>query len=157
MRVLIILISTMILWSCSTKNVVFKNELFKKELDNFITEGKNEGNVLHLTIADESDIFEDVVANNEEDIYLNFYYSAPESCLGFYKSFKYQGRLILLYDFSEKIRFSDLLNIEKEAIKCTDNLLFKGLMDIPLKRRYYFKSLDKLVEIKEDGTLRTVE
>ncbi|WLD23936.1 hypothetical protein NU10_00670 [Flavobacterium dauae] len=157
MRVLIILISTMILWFCSTKNVVFKNELFKKELDNFITEGKNEGNVLHLTIADESDIFEEVIDKNKEHIFLTFYYYPPKSCVGFYKSFQYKEKLIILYNFSEKIRFSDLLNIEKEAIKCTDNLLFKGFMDIPLKRRYYFKSLDKLVEIKEDGSLRTVE
>lgn len=161
MRVLIILISSFFISSCSSNSqVTFKSHKISNELDSFLEENKqNNEKVIHLTIADESDIFEDVVANNEEDIYLSFYYSAPEGCLGFYKSFKYRGRLILLYDFSERIKFSDIIEIHKESVKCNDSLLLHGQMDVPPKKNYYFKNRDKdkLIEIQADGALRTVE
>ncbi len=158
MKVLSVLISVLILYSCSTKDVIFKNEQFKAELDSFISENKeSKENILHLEIADESDIFEDVADKNNEDVYLTFYYSAPEDCIGFYKSFNYRGKLILLYEVSEKIKFSDLLDITKESKKCNEDLLLDGYMDIPPMRSYYFNDKNRLIEIKHDGSQRIVE
>ena len=152
MKVLSVLISILILSSCSSNNVIFKNEQFKKELDSFLEDNKKvEENIIHILIADESRIFEGIKRNvNDEDIYLIFYYSAPEDCIGFYKSFTYKGKLILLYNGSEKIKFSDLLDITKESKKCNDDLLLGGYMDFPPTRTYYFNNDKKLIEVREN-------
>lgn len=158
-KVLISLISILVLSSCSKKeeDVVFINQQFKNELDNFILENNEQQKIIYLDIADGEDIFEDATKEDNEKTYLLFYYTEPNSCIGFYKSFEYRGKQILLYDFSDKVKFSDMLEIQKGENICNPELLYDGIVNTTIVKRYYFDENKKLVEIKNDGTLRKVE
>jgi len=156
MKVFILLINLLFLFSCSSMDVVFLNTQFENELNIFLEENKKEKEkLLYLVIADESKIFEEVIDKNDESIYLSFYYTPPLSCNGFYKSFKYRGHLIFLYNFSDKIKFSNLIDIKKESSRCSQEFLIE-FIDIPPMKRYYFDEKDELIEILDDGTLRKV-
>lgn len=160
-KVLISLISVLILNSCSKseENVIFKNKQFKNELDKFIEENDNNyqvRNVLYLDISDEEDIFVDVEDKNNQYLYLTFYYSSPEDCEDFYKSFIYEEKEIFLFNKSKKLKFEDLLEINSTSGFCNDNTL-KSRIDTQPRRRYFFDKNYKLVEIKDDGTLRKVD
>lgn len=143
---LILLISSIVLTACSnTSKVVFKNEQFKNELDSFIAENKQiKEHMLFIEIADEDDIFEEIEDLKNQDVFLTFYYSPPDSCIGFYKSFQYKGIEIFLFNFS------DLIIIEKESIICNDGILLNGYVNAPPMRRYYFTNNNKIIEIKSN-------
>lgn len=158
---LILLSSILILNSCSKKeeDIVFINQQFKNELDKFIEENKNNyetRNILHLDISDEEDIFVDVKDKSDQYLYLTFYYCSPENCEDFYKSFKYKGKDIFLFDKSDKIKFIDLITINNESNSCGESIP-KSHIDVQPRKRYYFDENKKLIEIKDDGTLRKVE
>lgn len=152
------LISVLLLSSCSKneENVVFKNYQFKNELNNFIYENNEPQNIIFLTIADGKDIFEDGEEEVNNRVYLTFYFTEPSGCIGFYKSFEYQGKQILLYDFSDKVKFSDMLEIRKGNDICSDKLL-TDMTNTTIVKRYYFDEEKKLIKIKKDGTLRKVD
>nr|WP_297309823.1 hypothetical protein [uncultured Flavobacterium sp.] len=154
-KFLISLSSIFILNSCikNDENVVFINKQFKNELDKFIIENKEEQKIIFLDIADSKDIFE----KSDDKTYLIFYCTVPNSCNGFYKSFKYKDKQILLYDFSDKIKFSDLLQIKKSDDDCNSELLYNDIVNSTLMKRYYFDENNKLIEIKNDGTSRIVD
>jgi len=158
-RIFSLFISFLILISCSKKeeDVVFLNQQFKNELDKFLEENVEQQKIIYLEIADGKDIFEDATKEDNEKIYLMFYYTLPNSCMGFYKSFEYKGKKVLLYDFSNKIKFSDMLKINKGDDVCNTELLYDGIVNTTLIKRYYFDENKKLIEITEEGTLRKIE
>ena len=61
-----------------------------------------------------------------------------------------------MFNKSNKLKFEDLLEINSTSGFCNDNTL-KSRIDTQPRRRYFFDKNYKLVEIKDDGTLRKVE
>ena len=157
-RVLSVLFSFLILNSCSKKDedVIFINQQFKNELDRFLEENSEPQKIIYLDIADGEDIYEDATKEVNERTYLIFYFTKPDSCVGFYKSFVYKHKQIILYDFSDKIKFSDLLEIRKGNDICGDKLL-TDMTNTTIVKKYYFNEEKKLIEIKKDGSQRSVE
>lgn len=157
-KICTLLISFLILTSCSKKDedIIFFNQQFKNELDKFLEENSEPQKIIYLTIADGEDIFENGNEEENKQVYLIFYFTEPDSCVGFYKSFEYKYKQIILYDFSDKIKFSDLLKIRKGNDICSDKLL-TDMTNTTIVKRYYFNEEKKLIEIKKDGTLRKVE
>lgn len=153
-----LIINLFFVFSCSSNDVVFINKQFENELNIFLKENNNyeDNNIVHVFLSDEGDMFEEVIDKNDEDVYLTFYYSPPEDCVSFYKSFKYKGKLIFLYQTTDKIVFSDLIHIKREQKKCNDNIVLDGYIDTSLTKLYYFDKEKKLIEILNDGTRRKV-
>lgn len=149
-KVLLGLINWTILTTSCTKSetVVFKNSQFQFQLDSFINSTKKEDEkIMHILLVDESKVFEKTVNNNIDIVYLFFYYSKPSNCYYFYKSFEYRDVLILLYQSSTAITYTDLLEIKKEALECGNEIIFDGNIDIPKTRSFYFDKNKNIIEI----------
>lgn len=156
MKVLILLSSILILHSCKKDDIIFKDYQFEKELNNFIKENEEPQKIIYLYIIDGKDLYDDVDPEDFGKTFLLFYFGEPSSCNGFYKSFEYKGKQILLYDFSDKIKFSDLLDIQKGENICNSDLLI-DYANTTIFKQYYFNNEKKLIEIKRDGSQRVVE
>src|SRR5690606_11898858 len=101
MTKIIFLLGSMFMFiGCSTKDYLFVNDDFNIELDKFIDEYENKGfrdeNTIIITLVDAKDVFGEDYKGNKKNIYLIFYYSPPETCDGFYASFYYKGKNIML-------------------------------------------------------------
>lgn len=148
-KVLLGFINLFLLFTSCTKGetVVFKNSEFQDQLDSFINNNKEEEKIIHILLVDESKVFETSMSNNIDIVYLFFYYSKPSNCNDFYKSFNYRDVLILLYESSTSITYADLLEIKKEAVKCSNEIIFDGDIDIPKTRGFYFDESRNIIEI----------
>jgi len=150
MKALILLSSILFLNSCQKENVIFKNQEFKNKLDNFIQENKTQQRIIYLDIAEGRDLFEDGPVKYNEKTFLAFYYAQPNSCIGFYKSFEYKGKQILLYEFSDNIKFSDIMEIRKGEDICNPEFLIDDYGDPTIIKYYYFNEEKELIDIESD-------
>jgi len=145
-KVFLGIMSFFLFTSCTkSETVVFKNSEFQAQLDSFINNNKEEEKIIHILLVDESKVFETSTSNNI--VYLFFYYSKPSNCNDFYKSFNYRDVLILLYESSTSITYADLLEIKKEAVKCSNEIILDGDIDIPKTRGFYFDESGNIIEI----------
>lgn len=158
MKHLILLISFCFL-SCTSKNdITFKNAQFKNELNSFIIENnQSEFEIFHIILADKSKIFEDVENQENETVFLQICSYPPMSCENFKNSFFYKGKTIYLYESSQSIKLSDLIELKKEGENCNTNITFNDYIDSPSEKMFFFDKNKKLIEIKEDGSQRIVK
>lgn len=152
MKNIFLLISMLLILGCSSKKYVFLNDEFKKELDDFLDEYKEEelsGDIVLVVIADAKHIFADYDYEKDKNkTYLAFYLSHPETCDGFSASFYYKKRNVMLYDYSDSLKLSQFIKIDSNKGNCTSEILI-DYIDNPYQRWFLVKDNLELMRFSD--------